>query len=108
MSGKIFPVCNISSAFAYKIHENKFTKNLKLNDIECKMEVIKMTKANAVAMNDMELDMVAGGGFFQELKEMREAAKIKENESTTSKVIKGVLITGLIGFVVGKVVSRGC
>ncbi len=67
-----------------------------------------MTKTNAVAMNDMELDMVAGGGFFQELKEMREAAKIKENESTTSKVIKGVLITGLIGFVVGKVVSRGC
>ncbi len=67
-----------------------------------------MTKTNAVALNDMELDMVAGGGLFDKLKEMREAAKIKENESTTSKVIKGTLITGLIGFVVGKIISRGC
>ena len=67
-----------------------------------------MTKANAVAMNDMELNMVAGGGFFSDLKKMREAAKIKENESTASKVIKGSIIVGLIGFVVGKVVTKGC
>jgi len=67
-----------------------------------------MTKANAVAMNDMELDMVAGGGFFSDLKKMREAAKIKENDSTASKVIKGSIIVGLIGFVVGKVVTKGC
>ncbi len=54
--------CNISSGFAYKIQENKFTKNLKLNEHrKYKMEVIKMTKANAAALNDMELDMVAGG-----------------------------------------------
>ena len=67
-----------------------------------------MTKANAAALNDMELDMVAGGGFFSDLKKMREAAKIKENESTASKVIKGSIIVGLIGFVVGKVVTKGC
>lgn len=67
-----------------------------------------MTKTNAVAMNDMELDMVAGGGFLKKLKEMREAAKIKENESTTTKVIKGGIIIGLVGFVVGKVFTRGC
>ena len=67
-----------------------------------------MTKANAAALNDMELNMVAGGGFFSDLKKMREAAKIKENESTASKVIKGSIIVGLIGFVVGKVVTKGC
>ena len=67
-----------------------------------------MTKANAAALNDMELDMVAGGGFFSDLKKMREAAKIKENDSTASKVIKGSIIVGLIGFVVGKVVTKGC
>ena len=65
-----------------------------------------MTKANAAAMNDKELNMVAGGGFFNRLKEMREAAKIKENESTTMKVVKGSLIVGLIGFVVGKVITH--
>ena len=70
------------------------------------MEVIKMTKAN-VAMNDMELDMVAGGGFFSDLKKMREAAKIKDDESTASKVVKGTIIVGLIGVVTGLVATRG-
>ena len=67
-----------------------------------------MTKANAVALNDMELDMVAGGGFFSDLKKMREASKIKDSDSTVMKVVKGSLIVGLIGFVVGKVVTKGC
>ena len=66
-----------------------------------------MTKANA-AMNDMELDMVAGGGFFSDLKKMREAAKIKDDESTASKVVKGTIIVGLIGVVTGLVVTKGC
>ena len=65
-----------------------------------------MTKAN-VAMNDMELDMVAGGGFFSDLKKMREAAKIKDDESTASKVVKGTIIVGLIGVVTGLVATRG-
>ena len=66
-----------------------------------------MIKANAVAMNDMELDMVAGGGFFSDLKKMREAAKIKDDESTASKVVKGTIIVGLIGVVTGLVATRG-
>ena len=66
-----------------------------------------MTKANAVALNDMELDMVAGGGFFSDLKKMREAAKIKDDESTASKVVKGTIIVGLIGVVTGLVATRG-
>ena len=65
-----------------------------------------MTKAN-VAMNDMELDMVAGGVFFSDLKKMREAAKIKDDESTASKVVKGTIIVGLIGVVTGLVATRG-
>ena len=65
-----------------------------------------MIKAN-VAMNDMELDMVAGGGFFSDLKKMREAAKIKDDESTASKVVKGTIIVGLIGVVTGLVATRG-
>ena len=52
--------------------------------------------------------MVAGGGFFSDLKKMREAAKIKENDSTASKVIKGSIIVGLIGIVTGLVVTKGC
>ena len=67
-----------------------------------------MTKANAVALNDMEMDMVAGGGFFSNLKKMREAAKIKDEESTASKVVKGTIIVGLIGVVTGLVVTKGC
>ena len=67
-----------------------------------------MTKTNAVALNDMELNMVAGGGFFSDLKKMREAAKIKDKDSTTVKVIKGGLIVGLIGVVTGLVVTKGC
>ena len=67
-----------------------------------------MTKANAVALNDMELNQVAGGGFFKDLKKMREASKIKDSDSTVMKVVKGSLIVGLIGFVVGKVVTKGC
>ena len=67
-----------------------------------------MTKANAAALNDMELDMVAGGGFFSDLKKMREAAKIKDDESTASKVVKGTIIVGLIGVVTGLVVTKGC
>ena len=65
-----------------------------------------MTKAN-VAMNDMELDMVAGGGFFSDLKKMREAAKIKDSDSTVNKVVKGTIIVGLIGVVTGLVATRG-
>ena len=67
-----------------------------------------MTKTNAAALNDMELDMVAGGGFFSDLKKMREAAKIKDDESTASKVVKGTIIVGLIGVVTGLVVTKGC
>ncbi len=65
-----------------------------------------MTKTNVVALNNMELDMVAGGGLFDKLKEMREAAKIKDNESTPSEVvIKGNLGTGLVGFLVGRILN---
>lgn len=67
-----------------------------------------MIKMNAAALSDKDMDMVAGGGFFSDLKKMREAAKIKEEDSTVTKVVKGTIIVGLIGVVTGLVVTKGC
>lgn len=72
-----------------------------------KLEEFKMTKMNAAALSEKDMDMVTGGGFLSELKEMREAAKIKEDESTVSKVVKGTVILGLVGTVVGLIVTKG-
>lgn len=72
------------------------------------MEELKMIKMNAAALSDKDMDMVAGGGFFSDLKKMREAAKIKEEDSTVTKVVKGTIIVGLIGVVTGLVVTKGC
>ena len=67
-----------------------------------------MIKMNATALSEKDMDMVAGGGFFSDLKKMREAAKIKEEDSTVTKVVKGTIIVGLIGVVTGLVVTKGC
>ncbi len=67
-----------------------------------------MIKMNAAALSEKDMDMVAGGGFFSDLKKMREAAKIKEEDSTVTKVVKGTIIVGLIGVVTGLVVTKGC
>lgn len=72
------------------------------------MEELKMIKMNAAALSEKDMDMVAGGGFFSDLKKMREAAKIKEEDSTVTKVVKGTIIVGLIGVVTGLVVTKGC
>ncbi len=67
-----------------------------------------MIKMNAAALSEKDMDMVAGGGFFSDLKKMREAAKIKDEDSTVTKVVKGTIIVGLIGVVTGLVVTKGC
>ena len=52
--------CNISSAFAYKIQEDKFIKKLKCD--ANRMEEIEMTKKNIATMSEME--KVSGGMIY--------------------------------------------
>ncbi len=56
-----------------------------------------MTKTNAVALNDMELDMVAGGGFIQDLKNMRDTFKDKPEDTPVQRCLKNVFGTLLVG-----------
>ena len=75
-----------------------------------KMEVMTMIKANAVAMNDMELDMVAGGGFFSDLKQMSDDLTIKDDDSMlkqTAKTVVGAAILGALGYGALLVLTHG-
>ena len=69
-----------------------------------------MTKANAVAMNDMELNQVAGGGLFSEFKKMQDTFTFKESDSTltsTVKTVGGLALLGVVAVGICKTVFRG-
>ena len=69
-----------------------------------------MTKTNAVALNDMELNMVAGGGLISDLKKMQDTFTIKESDSTLSSAVKtvgGLALLGVVATGIFKMVFRG-
>ena len=69
-----------------------------------------MTKTNAVALNDMELNQVAGGGLFSEFKEMQDTFTFKESDSTaatTVKTVGGLALLGVVAVGIFKTVFRG-
>ena len=69
-----------------------------------------MTKTNAVALNDMELNQVAGGGLFSEFKKMQDTFTFKESDSTvatTVKTVGGLALLGVVTVGIFKTVFRG-